>query len=80
LPGVPRPSPCFLDDSPEVERLGAYGGRLRWRSRERKQLYEWDSTHGEIEVYNLRGRHLGAAEPVLCILIKPADKRKRIDV
>lgn len=80
MPQIPRPSPCFLDDSPDVERLGAHSGRLRWRSLERKQIYEWDSTHGEIEVYNLRGFHLGAAEPVDCVLMKPPVKGRRIDV
>ena len=68
MPPVPRPDPCFLD---EVEDLGVYGGQRRWRCRERKRLYEWDSTHGEVEVYNLRGRHLGAADPVTGEIIKP---------
>jgi hypothetical protein len=77
MPPIPRPVPCFLDD---VEDLGVHGGQRRWRSRKRKQLYEWDSTHGEVEVYNLRGRHLGAADPVTGELFKPADKTRRIDV
>jgi Cytotoxic len=77
VPSVPRPSPCFLDG---MEYLGAPGGRGRWRSRELKRLYEWDSGHGEVEVYNLRGRHLGAADPVTGELIKPARRDRRIDV
>jgi hypothetical protein len=77
VPPIPRPTPCFLN---EMEDLGAYGGRKRWRSRDRKELYEWDSTHGEVEVYNLRGRHLGVADPVTGELIKPARRGQRIDV
>jgi Cytotoxic len=63
-----------------MEYLGAPGGRPRWRSRELKRLYEWDAMHGEVEVYNLRGRHLGAADPTTGELIKPARRDRRIDV
>jgi hypothetical protein len=56
------------------------GGRRRWRDRTKRQLYEWDSTHGEVEVYNLRGRHLGAADAVTGELIKAARRGRRIDV
>ncbi|WP_052716546.1 colicin E3/pyocin S6 family cytotoxin [Magnetospira sp. QH-2] len=44
----------------------------------KKRYYVWDSQHGEIEVHDARGRHLGAVDP---ITLKPKpdklrDKRK----
>jgi len=39
-----------------------------------------DSLHGEIEVFNKRGRHLGAADAVSGVFTKDPDKRKSIDV
>ena len=54
--GVPRPSPCFLD---QMVSLGAFGGKKRWRSADGRRLYEWDDLHGEIEGYNKRGEHIG---------------------
>lgn len=74
---VPIPSPCFLDD---CESLGAFNGEKRWRSPDGKRLYTWDSLHGEIEVYNARGRHLGAIDAVTGELLKPARNGRRIDV
>jgi Cytotoxic len=74
---VPIPTPCFLD---KCESLGAFGGYRRWRSLDGKRLYTWDSLHGEIEVYNKRGRHLGAADALTGVLIKPARRERHIDV
>lgn len=74
---VSIPDPSFLD---QCDYLGAFGGERRWRSLDRKRLYTWDSLHGEIEVYNARGRHLGALDAVTGLLIKPARKGRRIDV
>ncbi|MGH6689703.1 MAG: colicin E3/pyocin S6 family cytotoxin [Gammaproteobacteria bacterium] len=38
-------------------------GEPRWRNATRDRFYEWDRRHGELEVYNNRGRHLGAVDP-----------------
>jgi Cytotoxic len=35
--------------------------RARWE--DKKNIYEWDSQHGEVEKYDKRGRHLGAFDP-----------------
>lgn len=69
------PTPCELLE--EAELLGSYGDRKRWRYK--KRLYEWDGMHGEIEIYNLRGKHLGVAN---CNgdIIKPPKKGRNIDV
>ncbi|MBV8745537.1 MAG: hypothetical protein JO134_10905 [Xanthobacteraceae bacterium] len=55
------PKPSILDD---FEYLGAFSRERRWRSHDGKRLYTWDSLHGEVEVFNARGRHLGALDPM----------------
>ena len=72
---IPRPS--ILDD---FEILGAFGGQRRWRSDGGKRLYTWDALHGEVEVFNARGKHLGALDPVTGALVKPAVPGRIIDV
>jgi hypothetical protein len=71
------PSPSFLDD---CESLGAVNGQRRWRNPDRDRLYTWDSLHGEIEVYNNRGKHLGVIHAVTGQWIKDAVKGRKIDV
>jgi hypothetical protein len=73
---VPIPKPSFLD---EQQSLGAFDGKKRWRSHDGDRLYEWDALHGEIEVYNIRGRHIGVLD-ALGSPIKPAVKGRKIDV
>jgi hypothetical protein len=75
--GKPRPSPCFLDG---VDYLGYKGGQQLWRSKDGKRYYTWDSLHGEIEVFNKKGKHLGALDAVSGKLIKPAARGRYIDV
>jgi hypothetical protein len=58
---VSRPRPCILDD---FESLGFVDGKQRWASDGRKRLYTWDSLHGEVEVFNGRGKHLGVKHAV----------------
>jgi hypothetical protein len=79
-PGVgrkPIPRPGFLDT---CEYLGYSHGERRWRDRSAAVLYTWDDLHGEIEIFNLRGRHLGVADPMTGDRIKPARKGRRIHV
>lgn len=77
MPPVPIPRPSFLD---QCIPLGARGGEKRWRSRDGKRLYTWDWTHGDIEVFNARGRHLGSLDAVTGALIKDAVPGRKIDV
>ena len=74
--GKPIPNPCFLD---ECISIGAVNGQKRWKSKDLKKIYTWDSLHGEIEVFNKRGKHLGAISPQGG-LIKLAVKGRTIDV
>jgi hypothetical protein len=75
--GKARPNPCYLD---EKHYLGARNGQQRWRDPDGRRLYTWDSLHGEIEVWNARGRHLGSLDAVTGKLIKDAVRGRRIDV
>jgi hypothetical protein len=71
------PKPSILDD---FEALGAVHGVKRWRSDGGKRFYTWDSLHGEVEVFNGRGRHLGAMDPKTGNWIKVAVRGRSIDV
>ena len=62
-----------------MERVKRSGGQ-RWRDPERDQLYEWDDLHKEVEVYDKRGSHLGAVDPVTGVFIKDAEPGRTIDV
>ncbi|WP_184879941.1 colicin E3/pyocin S6 family cytotoxin [Sphaerisporangium siamense] len=77
MAGVPRPSPCFLD---KQVLLGARSGKQRWRNQDGSRLYEWDSLHGHIEVYNKRGRHMGVADAVTGMMVSGAVRGRKIDV
>lgn len=73
---IPIPKPCILD---ELISLGFIYGSKRWTNIEKNRLYTWDSFHGEIEVFNKRGKHLGV---INCEgnFIKEAIKGRKIDV
>ena len=73
----PIPKPSFLDD---CDYLGFIAGDRRWRSRDGSRLYTWDSLHGEIEVFDRRGRHVGVADAVTGVVFAPAIPGRRIDV
>ena len=73
----PIPRPSILD---EFESLGARHGERRWRSDGGKRPYTWDSLHGEIEVFNGRGKHLGSMDPITGEMVKPAVPGRTIDV
>jgi putative cytotoxic protein len=74
---VPVPDSGFIKD---LEYLGAPAGRRRYRNRSHDRIYEWDSLHGELEVYSKRGRHLGVVDAEKGEMIKAAVRGRRIDV
>jgi hypothetical protein len=77
MPPKSIPKPSFFDG---CEYLGVYSGERRWRSVDRKRIYTWDSLHGEVEVFNNRGRHLGAIDAINGNLIKDPVPGRKIDV
>jgi len=77
MPPIPIPNPSILDS---CECLKARDGCKRWRSPDGRRIYTWDSLHGEIEVFNKQGKHLGVIDPQTGFLTKPAVKGRTIDV
>lgn len=73
----PIPKPSVLDG---FEHLKAIGGQRRWRSDGGKRIYTWDSLHGEIEVFDARGNHLGTMDPETGEMTKDAVPGRKIDV
>jgi hypothetical protein len=55
---VPVPDTPFVRGLQRVRRKGV----RRWQNADGSRLYEWDSLHGEFEVYDGRGNHLGVVD------------------
>lgn len=72
-----KPTPSSLDGFPEVKRV-PNKGRARWNTTDGKIL-EWDKQHGDVEVYDRKGRHLGSARPNSGEMYKPPVLGRRID-
>jgi hypothetical protein len=77
MAGQPRPKPCYLDNF-KVWRT--VGGQKVWRNDNGSRFYTWDALHGEIEVFTVRGHHLGALDAVSGELTKQAVKGRKLDV
>lgn len=73
--GLPIPKPSILDD---FNVSGIEAGRKVYKDEKEKRYYTWDSLHGELEVFNKNGRHLGAACPQTGVMIKPPVKGRKI--
>lgn len=75
--GVPRPVDGFLE---QQEYYGTRGVDKIWRSVDGERYYTWDSLHGEVEVFNKRGKHLGSLDAMTGALIKDPVKGRRIEL
>ncbi|WP_107316339.1 colicin E3/pyocin S6 family cytotoxin [Achromobacter xylosoxidans] len=73
--GKPRPKPSILD---RCTIDGIEGGRKVYKDEREEVFYTWDSWHGELEVFNKNGRHIGVADPLTGVLIKPPVRGRRI--
>jgi hypothetical protein len=72
------PAPENLPGFPEAQRVKRKGGRTRWKD-DRGRIYEWDSRHGAIELYDAFGRHLGEYDHMTGDHLKRADVSRRIE-
>jgi len=81
------PAPSSLPGFPDAMRVkpktpvqGGGGLRKRWK-RPNGCICEWDSQHGEVEMYNKRGKHMGAFDPNTCEAIpgKVADPTRTVE-
>jgi hypothetical protein len=68
--------------SPVWRRLKPFRGKTRTNglSGSKRQYYEWDYTHNDIEVYNRNGVHQGSMDPITGKITKPAVPGRTIDV
>lgn len=60
----------------------SYRGKIKTNGLggKKRRYYEWDYTHGDIEVYNHRGEHIGSMDPSTGQLYKPAVPGRRINI
>jgi len=63
-----------------MEDLGSKDGQKLWRSQDKERYYTWDALHGEIEVFNKRGKHLGVLDAINGTMIKAAVRGRKINV
>ena len=78
------PAPKNLEAFPGAKRVPSKtrntGGRFRKRWEDSKgKIYEWDSQHGKVEVYNKRGVHQGEFDPKTGAQTKPADPTRKVE-
>lgn len=64
-------------ESPTWKQLKPARGKTRTDG---ERYFEWDHTHGDIEVYDKRGRHLGSMDPLTGEMSKPAVPGRRINL
>ncbi|MGF6126003.1 hypothetical protein QF019_001192 [Pseudomonas frederiksbergensis] len=71
---APKGLTAFPDAVKDKARSNVQGGgslRKRWKDR-KGRIYEWDSQHGAVEMYDKQGKHLGEFDPETGEQTKPA--------
>nr|WP_255557975.1 colicin E3/pyocin S6 family cytotoxin [Photobacterium sp. WH24] len=77
--GTP-PLPAFPDAIRVKSKTSVQGGgskRRRWK--DKKHIYEWDSQHGKVEVYDKNGKHIGEFDHITGEQNKPRDPSRKIE-
>jgi hypothetical protein len=67
-----------LPGFPDSSYFGRKDNRHRWKLSSGKFL-EWDSLHGEVEMYSKNGKHLGAFDPETGSQLKDAKPGRRVE-
>lgn len=57
---------------------GGGGARRRWKDG-KGRIYEWDSQHGAVEMYDKQGKHLGEFDPVTGEQTKTAKPGRKVE-
>lgn len=70
--------PRDLKGFPDAKRVKPKGKRKRWKGSD-GTIYEWDSLHGRVEVFDQQGHHKGEFDPETGGQTKPADPSYRIE-
>ena len=73
MPYIAKPKPCYIDRYKFYKVIGnrkVYKGDGRY--------YSWDELHGEIEVFDSHGYHLGALDAITGEKIKDAKRGRRL--
>jgi hypothetical protein len=71
---VPKKLTAFPDAARDKSKNSVQGGgkkRARWKD-PKGRIYEWDSQHGAVEMYDKQGNHLGEYDPETGEQTKPA--------
>ena len=69
----------LIKAKPMTPRQGGAGLRERWIEEKGRRVYEWDSQHGELEVYLASdGSHLGAFSHITGEQLKEPKKKRNI--
>ena len=87
---LPVLNPCFHPksgiinkaESPVFKGFKPHRGKTKTNglSGNNKRFNVWDHTHGDIEVYNRREKHLGTIDPIFGREIKPPVPGRKIDL
>lgn len=78
---APKGLLAFPDATRVRVKSGVQGGgkkRTRWKDR-KGRIYEWDSQHGAVEMYDRQGNHLGEYNPETGEQTKPAKPGRKIE-
>lgn len=77
--GAPKLLPAFAEAvKVKSKNMVRGGGAIRKRWKDNRHIYEWDSRHGYVGKYDLRGKHLGKFDAESGTQIAPANPRKII--
>ena len=73
------PPKDIKDVFPNAENSSNKNQRKRWVDSANGDIYEWDYQHGDIEIYDKRGKHKGSINPKTKEK-KPAVKGRKTNV
>jgi hypothetical protein len=80
-----HPAPSGLTAFPDATKAkrktpvkGGGGLRKRWKN-PKGIIFEWDSQHGMVEMYDKRGKHLGEYDPTTGKQTKPVDSTRSVE-